>query len=419
MAVHSPVSIRQRAAIRFALTYVLFGVLWILLSDRALALVVEDAATITRAQTAKGWFFVFLSGALIYGLSVRYVREVSLAEEAAKRSRLDYRNLVETSNEGIWVTDSHDRTVYANERWAQMLGAPTATALIGSRLEDFIPSESRKTIDEQFDKRSCGESGAYEIRFTRADGSDLWTLVSGSPIHSRHGDFDGCLRMLTDITDRRRTEEALRASFASQKAAFNELDHRVRNNLASILSLIDLAQPQATGVEDFAEALRGRILALVTAHTVLSEAQWSPMALRTLCERILPPERGSLFTLHGPAIEVAPDQIAPLTVILSELATNSVEHGAARDDKGRIEIEWSIASQNMHETEIELEWREFTLDAVEGDPTKGVGLALVEGIVRYDLGGAVTTRFEPTGVRHDIRLRLRHATAAPGELVSS
>lgn len=122
-----------------------------------------------------------------------------------------YRRLAETSNEGIWVFDGTQQTTYANRRMAEMLGY-TAEEMVGLSFELFIFPEDLADHYERIRQRQLGHSDAYERKLRRRDGTPLWTIVSATPILDGEGQFSGSFGMVTDVSDRKRIEEALRHS---------------------------------------------------------------------------------------------------------------------------------------------------------------------------------------------------------------
>ncbi|HEX5973256.1 MAG TPA: PAS domain S-box protein, partial [Gemmatimonadaceae bacterium] len=135
------------------------------------------------------------------------------AELALRASEAYNRKLVETAHEGIWVVDEVGVTTYANPRLCAMLGYEVRE-LEGRSLFEFMTSDSAFQARTLFARRQRGISEVHEFSLTRRDGTELFALLSTSPILSPEGRFTGALAMVTDITERRRAEEALRESEA-------------------------------------------------------------------------------------------------------------------------------------------------------------------------------------------------------------
>jgi PAS domain S-box-containing protein len=136
-------------------------------------------------------------------------RAAAVAARDVMASEARYRRVVETASEGIWMVDLKGRARYANRRMAEMLG------LASEELEDAAAFDFVEPEDLPIARRLCaevheGRPGRYEIRFRRRDGETLWMLVSASPIYGEEERLLGCLCMLTDITERKEAERAVR-----------------------------------------------------------------------------------------------------------------------------------------------------------------------------------------------------------------
>jgi len=138
-------------------------------------------------------------------------RDISVAKRAAEALRASedrYRRIVETAYEGIWVIDAQNITTFVNPRMGEMLGW-TAEEMVGRSVLDFLDAEARARFDANQLSRIEGISAQREIRFTRKDGADLWTLLSIRPNIDEAGHYEGSLAMAMDITERRRVQKAL------------------------------------------------------------------------------------------------------------------------------------------------------------------------------------------------------------------
>jgi PAS domain S-box-containing protein len=144
----------------------------------------------------------------IYGFDISDQKEL---EGKLRESEKKYRSIMETTNEGVWVSDATGRTTYANERMAEMLGY-SQSEMIGKYGWDFADKEYSAISKQNFENRRHGINETHEFKFIRKDGSLLWALVNSQALADEDGNFTGVLAMFTDITERRRNEEALKKS---------------------------------------------------------------------------------------------------------------------------------------------------------------------------------------------------------------
>ncbi|MGB9938916.1 PAS domain S-box protein [Methanosarcina sp.] len=148
----------------------------------------------------------------IYGFDISDQKEL---EGKLRESEEKYRNIVETANEGIWVIDAEATTTYVNEKMAEMLGY-SQEEMIGRLVWDFTDERGKAilklNIEKRLEKRRQGIDESHELKLIRKDGSSLWVLVNSKYLFNKDGKFTGSLSMLTDITERKRTEEKLKQS---------------------------------------------------------------------------------------------------------------------------------------------------------------------------------------------------------------
>jgi PAS domain S-box-containing protein len=142
------------------------------------------------------------------------------AERAVRQADARYRQIVDTAYEGVWLIDADARTLLVNERAAKLLGYDP-DELIGRNILDFMDKPSREAAEGSFIHRVRTVSDQHQFRFRRKDGSHFWALISGSPIRDDKGHTAGALCMISDITELKSTEQALRQSEAEFRVVFD------------------------------------------------------------------------------------------------------------------------------------------------------------------------------------------------------
>ena len=177
------------------------------------------------------------------------ITEHRAAEDALRRSEEQYRRIVETANEGIWILDEAGNTVFVNHQMAEMLGYEPQD-VVGRPVRDFIHEDYASTLEDALRRRRDGVAGRYEARYVRSDGSDLWVVTSGTPLYNDHGDYVGAMGLMADITERKVAEEEAarleeRIRQAGRLEAIGRLAggvaHDLNNMLAPIMGFSDLA----------------------------------------------------------------------------------------------------------------------------------------------------------------------------------
>src|SRR5271166_1051779 len=184
-----------------ALLYFAFSSCWILFTDRLVHGLGLSNAYLLKVSEAKGILFISLSTLLMYVLVEKALRQRHSVATA-------YWQLVETAQEGVWSVDAEGKTVFANENMAAILGTSRGE-MIGKSILPFVPQEKKDELLNHLLQPDKGLQEHYEFPFLRADGAQVWTLLRVSPVPG-DGQHSGCLALVSDITERKHAEEALR-----------------------------------------------------------------------------------------------------------------------------------------------------------------------------------------------------------------
>jgi two-component sensor histidine kinase/HAMP domain-containing protein len=232
-----------------------------------------------------------------------------------------------------------------------------------------------------------------------------------------HGDFGTLARSLDRIGDRMHTErvqnerisQELQRTNSLQCLMLRELNHRIRNNLASLSALVSLSRAQEPSVPVFAKRIERRIEAMAAIHGLLSERNWSPVSLLDLLSRLSPLELGERIKLVGPDIDVSAAEATPLAMVLQEMFANAMEHGSLGSGAGWLQVQWDIGEGAEGEI-IVIDWRETGGPPPNSDAVAGTGTQLIRGLIEGELRGDVTLHHTPDGVSHRIRIPLKPGT---------
>ena len=189
-----------------------------------------------------------------------------------------------------------------------------------------------------------------------------------------------------------------------------ELNHRVKNTLANVLSIAALTRRRTESVDEYAEALEGRIRALSATHDLLTQSEWGTTQLREVVEAELTPYAHSsddAIKYSGPNVQIAPNDALSLGLALHELATNAVKYGALSKPDGEVSVTWARKGDGL----IELLWEESGGPPVPENRTRGFGTDLLEKIVAHELRHPVELVFAPDGVSCKLLIPLRKRSA--------
>ncbi len=219
------------------------------------------------------------------------------------------------------------------------------------------------------------------------------------------------------INELSRRKSELRQTLEYERKLRNELDHRVRNNLASLFSLMDTRGPIGSSKQLLAST-KDRIGAMAAVHTVLSEGKWKSVELCDLIEKIVGPDRIDSIELKGPSVQLPVSQTQAMGMVINELTTNSAKYGSLSIDGGHVLISWETQEIDDQTTKLSLTWQEQNGPPVDPNCKCGSGLDMVQGFIKFELGGEAEFGFDPSGVRHCFYIQLANTNSAQFDLVS-
>lgn len=177
---------------------------------------------------------------------LREKAKVAAAEAAARASEVQYRRIVETANEGIWLLDADGRITFVNARMAAMLGY-RPEEMRGRHKWDFLFEEDLLAVRTLFERRRAGVSEQADVRFRHRNGSAVWTLMSARPLTGEDGEFSGALDMFTDVTERKRAEAEVRETSEQRERALAELQSKTDELKAATQQLWQAAKLAGVG----------------------------------------------------------------------------------------------------------------------------------------------------------------------------
>jgi two-component system cell cycle sensor histidine kinase/response regulator CckA len=164
------------------------------------------------------------------------------AEKALEESQAQYRRIVETASEGIWVLDAQERTTFVNPAMAEALGY-TPAEMIGRRAQDFIAKGDVTDYDRQMADRERGGANRYERQFRHKGGGTVWMSISAQPVRDANGKHDGSFGMFTDVTDKklaedRRAELEAQLRQSQKMEAVGKLSGGIAHDFNNLLTVI-------------------------------------------------------------------------------------------------------------------------------------------------------------------------------------
>ncbi len=339
----------------------------------------------------------------------------SLRDSVATAS--DYRSLISLAQSAldalpaaVYVCDRDGVVVRFNRRASEFWGrtpraGDTAERFCGSfRLYAFDGRVVDQTETPMATVLRTGEqSSTAEVVVERPDGTRIVALATVEALRDANGEVEGGIGCLQDITARKETEDRLRESEenaeARQRRLINELNHRVKNSLASAQAIVRHTLSRADALEAARDAIDHRLSALARAHDLLSRESWRSADIGDIARSALSFRCGddTRFTIEGPPVRLTPKIALAFAIALHELSGNARKYGALCVDSGRIAVTWRVAGTE-EAPRLRLDWRESGGPPVVEPVYKGFGSLMLEWGLPNELNGEATLRFPAAGV---------------------
>lgn len=289
--------------------------------------------------------------------------------------------IVESSFDAIVAKDLNSIITDWNPAAERLFGYIAAEA-IGQPITMLIPEGMKDEEAEIIGRiRNNERVESFETVRVRKDGSRIDVSLTISPIHDPDGRVVGASKIARDITATKESERRIRV-------LLREINHRVKNQYAVILSLIQQTALHSEDMADFQKKVRDRIEALSTSHDLLVKTDWAGSTMAELVTQQLLPFAHREVTVNGPLLSVSPNAVQNLGMAFHELATNSAKYGVLSGRGGAIEIRWEVAQAEGNQ-EFTLSWSEkFDLPLPEVPSTRhGFGSVVLNRITPHSLDG--------------------------------
>lgn len=284
--------------------------------------------------------------------------------------------------------------VLANQAFFQLTGYP-ADEVIGRNCR-FLqgPGTSQTAVAELRHAVAAGLDANVEILNYRKDGSPFWNQLHISPIEDDDGQVAYYFASQIDVTEYRRVQ----GLEASEHRLLMEVDHRAKNVLAIVDSIVRLSRADDPAV--YAASVQQRVRALAQAHGLLAHHAWRPVELREVIDTQAKRYLHANITLGGPSVAVAADVVQPFSLVISELLDNAVAHGSlSKANNGALSIHWGSAPETGG---FHLTWEEQGAGLQPVERFKGFGTIVVDALIEKQLGGHVGRNWAPGGLAVDI-----------------
>ena len=293
------------------------------------------------------------------------------------------------------ATEPSNPIIFANDSFLSLTGYDRQEVL--GKSFNFImahgaDAQALAHIRDEFEGIS---DGGAEVLYRRKDGSEFWAAVFISPVRDQCGDVVQYFGSFVDLTEHKQAE-------ATAELLINELNHRVKNTLATVQALVRQVTRTASDPKLIQTAIESRLFALSRSHDLLTRENWGSAGLFDIVHNASEPfqtvgGRSHRIAIRGENIRFPPRSALAFGIVFNELATNAVKYGALSNDAGSILIEWTT-EHTPAGARLLLHWQER-----DGPPTTkpsnvGFGSRVIDRSLTQELQGTVTLDYSPGGL---------------------
>lgn len=325
------------------------------------------------------------------------------AEEALRESEARFRLFVENVYEyALFQTDPEGKVTSWNPGAERLFGY-SIDEMLGQSMDRLLtPADEQAGVFAREIARVLQGEHVEDARWVlRKDGTRFWAQWVTEPVRDEAGQLCAIAKVLRDETERKRAEER-------QRLLIGELNHRVKNTLATVQSIANQTLRRSTNPEEFAARFQGRIQALSRAHNLLTRMSWNSADLADIIrEQLAIDGDNERISLEGPPAYLSAAASLALALVLHELGTNARKYGALSVALGRVVIVWRLSGE-QDALSLHLDWYEEGGPLVRTPDKLGFGTILIEhGLA--GVGGEAQLVFQPEGLRCHIQLPLASA----------
>jgi two-component sensor histidine kinase len=338
-----------------------------------------------------------------FGVERLRAEQALRASEARERARAaELQTIMEAVPAVIWIArDPECRVISGNPASYELLRLPRRSNPSLSAPEDERPSNFEVLVDDRVlapedlpvQRAARGEEVSNfeeEVRFN--DSTSRYLFGNATPLRDADGNPCGAVSAFVDITARKKAEE-------QRDLLVAELNHRVKNTLATVISIAQQSFSRNSNVDEARRSFAARIRALAKTHSRLAEANWSGVSFEAMLLDELGPyfhEDGGNVRISGPPVEFSAKGALTLGMAIHELATNAAKHGALSTRSGSVDVAWTVDAEDER---LRIRWTETGGPTVRPPARSGFGRLLLERALASDLAGDVQLDFAEDGLK--------------------
>lgn len=308
---------------------------------------------------------------------------------------VDFGDVFRHAPSSYMILDRELRYINVNECYCTVVGMPR-DALIGRKVFDVFPEEGERLdrFKEAFERAIAGERNSvvrqlYNIPDAEGVTRDVWWTCHHEPVRDASGNICGVLQNANDVTAEVQSEQL-------RDVVLRELDHRMKNQLATISAIARRTARDAETTDEFLESFDRRLQAMARTHQMLVDGQWNGLELGDLVRTELAPYsdgNDARIRISGPSVRLSPGEAQSLGLALHELSTNAAKYGGLGEDGELLQVSW----QNGNGA-VELTWKEQARRTIVPPSREGFGSIIVDKLLPSQIGATVQRDYLADGL---------------------
>jgi two-component sensor histidine kinase len=326
------------------------------------------------------------------------------------------RSVLSGCGDCIKVLDLDGRLIFMSEGGKRVMEVEDFSALKGCPWPEFWAGEGNAHAMSAVDSAREGKTARFRGAANTAKGNPRYWDVQVSPIVGDDGKPSHLLSISRDITEEWNATELLKKNAERQHFLTAELQHRVKNMLATVMAIANRTF-RGEAHEVPRTVFGARLMTLSQAHDALTESNWDRAAIVKIIKGALEFHQfdRDRVVVAGPDLDLDPKQALALALAINELATNASKYGALSNPSGIVRVSWSCKAAEPGPAFV-FEWREIGGPAVVAPSREGFGTRVIKSSLADDFGGAVELTYEPAGFVCTLTAPLDNLPKAPSSL---
>lgn len=356
----------------------------------------SDVTDIVRLRQAASLPFSMTSG------EVRLLERAREAEQQHQQlvsESEDFRRIFQQAPGFIAVLHGPDHVfAFANDAYTRLVGGRDVVGIaVRNALPEVVEQGFVTMLDGVYATGASAGGEAMRVVLRHAPDQqpqETFLDFSYDAIRNREGEIIGVFVQGMDRTEAVRTQHR-------QRLLLDELNHRVKNTLATVQSIASQTFRNADDMSVAKRDFEARIIALSNAHNLLSKTEWASATLAEVIDLEMRPHDPERISMGGPPIVLSPKASIAVTLFIHELSTNAAKHGSLSAPEGEVSIRW-----HLDDSSLVIEWTESGGPPAHPPQKRGFGSRLIDSIVRGELGGSMEPDYRQEGLRCRIVLPL-------------